>query len=240
MLWEHLQNKDFYLFSGAPTSAKLLPLASVQKELSVSWRSFQPEPVPLESGVIPEGLQGAEKNCCSNCWAATWRRQRCHVLASTSSLFQLQLKLRLFLRKGRWLVEYYHTLNQLERTELGGFQDGYHGIAFSDLENTAELDGDWQTNRQLDGRIDECGLWVEELATTDKTRWAWEQQPRENCIMSCPPLDVSASKEEPKPVNTARNTQIHMFTPVSTFFCLTTLLTFFFLARYNAEVITAP
>lgn len=61
MLWEHLQNKAFYLFSGAPTSTKLLPLALVQKELSTSWKSFQPELVQSESGVIPEQLQGADK-----------------------------------------------------------------------------------------------------------------------------------------------------------------------------------
>lgn len=227
MLWEHLQNKDFYLFSGAPTSAKLLPLALVQKELSMSWRSFQTEPVQWESGVILEGPQGAEKNCCSNCWAATWRRQRCHVLASTRFLFQLQLKLRLFLRKGRWLVECYHTLNQLERTELGAFQDGYNGIAFSDLKTQQN----WmETDRRTDG-------WMDGLMNVDFERRSWQQPIRpdehesssrgKTALCRVPPLTCLPAKR--KRTRWTRH-KTHKFTcsRLFVFFCLTTLLTFFF------------
>lgn len=55
------------------------------------------------------------------------------------------------------------------------------------------------------------------------------------------PLDLSASKEKTKQVNTAQNTQIHMFPPGSTFFLSHNFADiFFFFARDNAEVITAP
>lgn len=148
MLWEHLQNKDFYLFSRAPT--KLLPLALVQKELSTSRRSFQPDLIWLESSVIPEWLQGADKHCYSNRWATSStthpRRCRQHVQPSTIFLFLLLLKLRLFVLKGRWLAECFYTLiNSWKGLSLELFK--------ADI---TELDGVWRTDGLTDGlmRVD--------------------------------------------------------------------------------------
>lgn len=184
MLWEHFQNKDFYLFSGAQTRTKLLPLASVQKRLEwvreASNLSLDSRRVVLHWSAFKENTQIATHRVEPQCEDLTTPTQA-QFTRSDQLPCRATAKVLPPFPQWRWLIEDFWTLNQT--TQVQSFSRRITSNFVSDLK---AADG------RTDGRIEECRLWDKELETAGNTRWASGQQPTALCCVWHANPDVPA------------------------------------------------
>lgn len=150
-------------------------LGSKRTWTRVSWRSLQPEPGQSESVSYWKVFKEQRE-------MITLRVEpQCEQLtdANTDTIDKLALvrlpatpKAPPPFPQGRWVVEYFHSLNQVKTTQFGAFQDGYQAIQLSALETEQswmEWWTDWRTDGwRTDGRTNG-------LMSVDFEKRSWQQ-----------------------------------------------------------------